>query len=52
MDEKRLAQQAHKRTGSHNAKYQGLNAHQIGSRKGYFLYESLKDPAKDSVTRV
>lgn len=52
VDEKRLAQQAHKRTASHNAKYQGLNAHQIGSRKGYFLYESLKDPAKDSVTRV
>ena len=45
-------QPAHRRTTSHNTKYQGLTAHQAGHRKGYFLYESLKDPAKDSVTRI
>lgn len=42
---------AHKRSVSlHHSKYKGLTAHQ--HLQGYFLYESLKDPEKESVNKI
>lgn len=45
----------HKRSASLNyPRYKGLNVQQVteANSKGYFLHDSLKDPSKDTVSRI